>query len=103
MSINDNIYKNIRSLSHQIPFYSDVLSLLDHTTINEVVETTEVVKISSNDIIDIAFVVKDDEVKDFLSNCYRRSNIFIIYYKERNHRGIRSILLIPIENWQTFH
>lgn len=55
-------------------------------------------KILSNDIIDIAFVFKADEVKNFLSDCYRRLNVFIIYYKEINHRGIRSRSLIYIEN-----
>ena len=59
--------------------------------------------ILSNDIFDIAFVFKADEVKNFLSDCCGRSNVFIIYYKERNNRDTRSRSLIPIGNWEAFH
>ena len=102
-SINNDMYKNIPPLLHCIHFYSDVFQLLDDTAINEVVETKEVMKISSNDIVDIAFVFKADEVKNILSDCCGRSNVFIIHYKERNNSGIRSRSLIPIDSWQPFH
>ena len=102
-SINNDMYKNIPPLLHRIHFYSDVFQLLDDTAINEVVETKEVMKISSNDIVDIAFVFKADEVKNILSDCCGRSNVFIIHYKERNNSGIRSRSLIPIDSWQPFH
>ena len=46
--------------------------LLDSTAINEVVETKELIKISTNHIVDIAFVFKADEVQKFLSNCCSR-------------------------------
>ena len=59
-SIKDDIYNNNQPLLYQIPFYSNLFQLLDETAINEVVETKEVMKISSNNIIDIIFVFKAD-------------------------------------------
>ena len=72
--------------------------LLDSNIINEVVETKEVMKISSNNIVDIIFVFKVDKVQNFLSDCCSRSNIFIIHYKDRNHTSTRNRSLIPIKN-----
>ena len=102
-SIIDPIYNNIQPLIRRIPFYSDVYQLLDSDAINEVVETKEVMKISSNDIVDIAFVFKADDIQKFLCDCCGRSNVFIIHYKERNHTHSTNRPLIFIENWQPFH
>ena len=55
-------------------------------------------KISTNHIVDIAFVFKVDEVQKFLSNCCGRSNVFIIHYKDRNYTGKRNKSSIPIKN-----
>ena len=60
-------------------------------------------KISSNNIINILFVLKVDEVQKILSNYCRRLNIFIIHYKDRNDTSTRNRSLIPIKNWQPFH
>ena len=97
-SIMDPIYNNIQPLIRRIPFYSDVYQLLDSDEINKVVETKEVMKISSNDIVDIAFVFKADDVQKFLCDCCGRSNVFIIHYKERNYTRSSNRTLILIEN-----
>ena len=75
-----------------------MFQLLDETVINEVVKTKEVMKASSNNIVDIVFVFKADQVQKFLSYCCSRSNAFIVHYKEKNHTLIRNRPLIPIEN-----
>ena len=102
-SILDPIYNDIELLIPRIPFYSNVFHLLDSTAINEVVETKEIMKISTNHIVDIAFVFKADEVQKFLSDCCGRSNVFIIHYKDTNDTSRRNRSLIPIQNWQPFH
>ena len=69
---------------------------LDDTTIQEVVLINKIMSVLSTEIFDIAFIIKADEVKHFLSEYYRRVNVFLTYY-EKKHRERH--ILCPIKTW----
>ena len=72
---------------------------MDDTAIQEVVLTNKTVSILSTEIIDIAFVFKADEVNPFLSDCCRRGNLFVVYFRKNNRNDN---ILSPIVNWKPF-